>query len=539
MRKILALFLAAMMMLCCASAFAEGTFRVGMECNYAPYNWTQANASEYAVEIEGGGGYADGYDVQIARKIAEGLGKELVIVKTEWDGLPMGVMTGAFDAIIAGMSPTEERKATIDFTDAYYNVQPVVVVRKDGPYANAKTLADLSGASITGQLNTFHYGLIDQIPGVNKAMAMETFPAMIVALKAGAVDGYIAEGPGAMADTMANPELTYLSFDEGEGFTVAEGETSIAAGLAKGSPLMDSINEVLAGISDDERKQIMEDTIARYQAEMEDLQKSRKEIIKKAKEEAEQLVQEANARIENTIRTIKEAQAEKEKTRQARQELTEFRQSMEALASKGQEEKIARKMQKLQEKQNRKKEKKTKDTDNGLSAQEQAAQKAKQEAERLASIVPGAMVKIKGQNSVGEVLEVNGKNAVVAFGSIKTTIKVERLERTNIVPQKVDSSTKSTFVSNQTQDSMYEKKLNFKQDIDVRGMRGDEALQAVTYFIDDAILVGMSRVRILHGTGTGILRTLIRQYLQTVPGIRHFADEHVQFGGAGITVVDL
>ena len=236
---------------------------------------------------------------------------------------------------------------------------------------------------------------------------------------------------------------------------------------------------------------------------------------------------------------IKEAQAEKEKTRQARQELTEFRQSMEALASKEQEEKIARKMQKLQEKQNRKKEKKTRDTDNGLSAQEQAAQKAKQEAERLASIVPGAMVKIKGQNSVGEVLEVNGKNAVVAFGSIKTTIKVERLERTNIVPQKVDSSTKSTFVSNQTQDSMYEKKLNFKQDIDVRGMRGDEALQAVTYFIDDAILVGMSRVRILHGTGTGILRTLIRQYLQTVPGIRHFADEHVQFGGAGITVVDL
>ena len=157
MRKILALFLAAMMMLCCASVFAEGTFRVGMECNYAPYNWTQANASEYAVEIEGGGGYADGYDVQIARKIAEGLGKELVIVKTEWDGLPMGVMTGAFDAIIAGMSPTEERKATIDFTDAYYNVQPVVVVRKDGPYANAKSVADLKGATCTSQQSTIWY----------------------------------------------------------------------------------------------------------------------------------------------------------------------------------------------------------------------------------------------------------------------------------------------------------------------------------------------------------------------------------------------
>lgn len=129
MRKILALFLAAMMMLCCASAFAEGTFRVGMECNYAPYNWTQANASEYAVEIEGGG-YADGYDVQIARKIAEGLGKELVIVKTEWDGLPMGVMTGAFDAIIAGMSPTAEREAEIDFTQTYYESNLVVIIRK-------------------------------------------------------------------------------------------------------------------------------------------------------------------------------------------------------------------------------------------------------------------------------------------------------------------------------------------------------------------------------------------------------------------------
>ena len=136
-------------------------------------------------------------------------------------------------------------------------------------------------------------------------------------------------------------------------------------------------------------------------------------------------------------------------------------------------------------------------------------------------------------------MEVNGKNAVIAFGSIKTTVKLDRLERTNAQPKQADVSTKSTFISVQTQDSMYEKKLHFKQDIDVRGMRGDEALQAVTYFIDDAILVGMSRVRILHGTGTGILRTLIRQYLETVPGVRHFADEHIQFGGAGITVVDL
>lgn len=278
-----------------------------------------------------------------------------------------------------------------------------------------------------------------------------------------------------------------------------------------------------------QREKQMEETIARYQSEMEELQKSRKEIIRQAKEEAERLLQESNARIENTIRTIKEAQAEKEKTRLVRQELAEFRESMDSLTSKEQEDKIARKMEKLKEKQNRKKEKKQ-----NVPKEQQAAQQTPQ----VAPITERCPVRIKGQSSVGEVLEINGKNAVVAFGSIKTTVKLERLERSNATPQKQEPA-KSTFVSNQTQDSMYEKKLNFKQDIDVRGMRGDEALQAVTYFVDDAILVGMSRVRILHGTGTGILRTLIRQYLQTVPGIRHFADEHVQFGGAGITVVDL
>ena len=261
MKKILALILASLMLLSCAAA--EGTLRVGMECNYAPFNWTQAEPSEFAVPIEGGGGYADGYDVQIARKIAEGLGKELVIVKTEWDGLPMGVMTGAFDAIIAGMSPTEERKATIDFSDSYYTSQLVVVVRKDSPYANAKSLADLSGAAITGQLNTFHYSVIEQIPGVNAAMAMETFPAMIVALSSGAIDGYVAEEPGAVADTTANPNLTYIKFDEGQGFTASEADTSIAVGLAKGSDLCAAINDILAGLDEETRLQMMLDATAR------------------------------------------------------------------------------------------------------------------------------------------------------------------------------------------------------------------------------------------------------------------------------------
>ena len=277
-----------------------------------------------------------------------------------------------------------------------------------------------------------------------------------------------------------------------------------------------------------QREKHMEETIARYQTEMEELQKSRKEIIRQAKEEAERMLQESNARIENTIRTIKEAQAEKEKTRQARQELTDFRTSLDALASKEHEEKIAKKMEKLKEKQERKKNKKS---------EPKAAVSSPSSAPKIVPIAIGENVKIKGQTSVGQVMEISGKNATVAFGSIKTTVKIDRLERANHTP-KTEGIAKSTFVSSQTHDQMYEKKLSFKQDIDVRGMRGDEALQAVTYFIDDAILVGMDRVRILHGTGTGILRTLIRQYLATVPGVSHYSDEHVQFGGAGITVVD-
>lgn len=276
------------------------------------------------------------------------------------------------------------------------------------------------------------------------------------------------------------------------------------------------------------REKQMEDTIARYEQEIQELERSRKEILKKAKEEAERLLQESNAKIENTIRTIKEAQAEKERTRTARQELTDFKQQVENLEKAALEEKIARKMEKLREKQERKKDKKAK----------QANAPETPVAPKVRPIEAGDYVRIKGQTSVGQVMEISEKNAVVMFGLMKTNVKAERLERTD-APKAAPLSSKATFVSSETQDRMYEKKLNFKQDINVRGMRGDEAIQAVTYFIDDAILVGVSRVRILHGTGTGILRTLIRQYLATVPGVAHFQDEHVQFGGAGITVVDL
>ncbi len=282
-----------------------------------------------------------------------------------------------------------------------------------------------------------------------------------------------------------------------------------------------------------QREKQLEETLVRYQSEMEELQKSRTEILLKAKEEAGQLMQEANTRIENTIRIIKEAQAEKERTRQARQELTQFRTTVENLDNSAGEEQILRKMEKIKARQNRRREKKAKDrTGNPDEGKGFSHSKAKE-----IPLTPGAVVKIKGQTSVGELLEINGTKAVVVFGNIKTTVSTERLEPTSAkLPSPIESLGRS---DNQVQKSVYEKKLHFKQEIDVRGMRGDEALQVVTHFMDDALLVGVSQVRILHGTGTGILRTLIRQYLETLPGISHYADEHVEFGGAGITVVDL
>lgn len=242
-------------------ADAAKEFRVGLECNYAPFNWTQSEQTEDSVVIPSGG-FAGGYDVQIAKMIADGLGRKLVIVKTEWDGLTPAVTSGKIDAIIAGMSPTAERAVTIDFTDAYYESDLVVVVKKDSAYANAKALSDFSNAKITGQLNTFHYSVIDQIPEVKKQTAMENFPAMIVALNSGKIDGYISERPGAVSAISSNPELTFVAFDEGKGFEASPEDVSIAVGLKKGSDLKDKINEILKGISKEKRQELMDKAVA-------------------------------------------------------------------------------------------------------------------------------------------------------------------------------------------------------------------------------------------------------------------------------------
>jgi DNA mismatch repair protein MutS2 len=257
-----------------------------------------------------------------------------------------------------------------------------------------------------------------------------------------------------------------------------------------------------------ERKQLEEVTL-KYETDLEAINKQKKEIVAEARKQAEQLLTESNALIENTIREIRETKADKEATRIVRQSLTEFRDKVAAADGSSD---IAGKQKKVKRNKTA------------------AAKQGKNEEEKIAV---GHTVRMKGQTSVGEIIEISGKKATIALGMIKTTVPLDQLERVS------NNQIKKEQKSSNTRDFMHERKLSFRQDIDVRGMRGDEALQAVIYFIDDAIQLGVSRVRILHGTGTGALRQIIREYLSAVNGVTHFQDEHIQFGGTGITVVDL
>lgn len=241
-----------------------GQFRIGMEAGYPPFNWTQQNDANGAVKIADNAEYAGGYDVQMAKKIAEGLGKELVIVKMEWDGLVPALQSNKIDAIIAGMSPTEERKQTIDFTENYYTSDFVMVIKKGSKYEKAKSIQDFSGAKITSQLNTSNYKVIDQIKDVQKQTAMDNFPAMRVALEAGKIDGYVAERPEGISAAAANDKFAYVAFEKG--FDTDPSNTSIAVGLRKGEANLDKINEILKGISEDDRQTMMEEAIQQQPA---------------------------------------------------------------------------------------------------------------------------------------------------------------------------------------------------------------------------------------------------------------------------------
>lgn len=288
-----------------------------------------------------------------------------------------------------------------------------------------------------------------------------------------------------------------------------------------------------------QREKELDKLTVKYENDITEIEKSRKQILKKAKEEAEELLRQSNKNIENTIREIKECQADKEETRRIREELNSFKEEISSIDTQKNDEFIARKIKQIQERKERHKKHKQEKSDK----EAQAAKKLRDAAKRtdaveeiLNAFRKGDTVKIKGLTSIGTIETTDNKTATIIFGDMRTKMPVDRIEHAS---QPENNSKPSLNISRETRDAIDNRKLNFHQDLDVRGMRGDEALNAVTYFIDDAILVGMSRVRILHGKGNGILRQLIRQYLATVPNVSDYHDEHVQFGGAGITVVDI
>ena len=241
---------------------ATKVLKVGMECGYAPYNWTQTNADNGAVKIAGTSEYANGYDVMIGKLLAESMGATLEVHKIEWDGLAPAVSSGKIDAAIAGMSITSKRKESVDFTAPYYYANVVGLVKKDSPQAAAKTVADLKGAVATSQLNTIWYDLIDQVPEVGKLPGIENVPGMIVALTSGKANLIVTDIPTAMAAAFANPELTVLEFTEGNGFKTTKEDVEIGIAVKKGNKeLVDAMNAKLTKMTEADFKKIMEDAI--------------------------------------------------------------------------------------------------------------------------------------------------------------------------------------------------------------------------------------------------------------------------------------
>ena len=247
---------------------------VGLECNYAPFNWTQNKDTDSNYIIDGTKTYAEGYDVQIAKKVADGLGMELVIKKLEWDALIPSVQNATIDLIIAGMSPTDSRKIDIDFTDPYYTSEHVLLVEADGDYANITSVSELSGARIAGQIGTLYDDIAHAIPGVIIGGDKPTVPEIVTELQSGIIDGTVLELPVAQGIAQANSDLKMIRFEEGKGFThlidedtnearaIVDTDRDVSIGLAKGrDELKSSINTILASISEEDRTSLMQTAV--------------------------------------------------------------------------------------------------------------------------------------------------------------------------------------------------------------------------------------------------------------------------------------
>ena len=268
-RKIIALVLAMVMCLgftaCGGSENNENVLRVAMECAYAPYNWSQADDSNGAVPIAGTNSFAYGYDVMMAKLIAESMGKELEIVKLDWDALVPAVMSGDVDMVIAGQSITAKRLEMVDFSDPYFYASIVTLTKADSAYASATSVADLAGAVCTSQLGTIWYDIcLPQIPDADIQNAQETAPAMLVALDSGAVDLVVTDMPTAMAAVAVYDDMVLLDFTGTEGeFEVSEEEINLGISIKKGNTeLLDAVNAVLADMTVEDYEAMMQEAIA-------------------------------------------------------------------------------------------------------------------------------------------------------------------------------------------------------------------------------------------------------------------------------------
>lgn len=258
MKKILFIFIAMFVAMLTACTLDSGyevtegnTLTVGLEAAYAPYNWTTTATNDFTVSLSGqAGAYVDGYDVVVARAIADELGLILEIVAIEWDGLIPALTSNQIDVIIAGMSPTAERAQTVSFSDEYYRATQVIVVRSDSTYTNATSIDAFANATVIAQLGTLQNDLIDQITDVNHATPLDSYNAITQAVRSGEADAFIAELPVAMGITQANSDLMYITFSEGNGFTVTDADvTSAVAVRQSDTDLITAINQVLANIS--------------------------------------------------------------------------------------------------------------------------------------------------------------------------------------------------------------------------------------------------------------------------------------------------
>ena len=257
-----------------AQAASEGVLKVGMEANYPPYNWTQTNNENGAVPIDGSKTYANGYDVQIAKLIAKKLHKRVVVEKIEWDGLLPALTSGKIDLIIAGMSPTAERRKAINFTKPYRKGTFVVITQKDSKYAKAKSLNDFKGAKLTAQQGTFHYNLIKQLKGAKREPAMRDFSSMRQSLSSGTIDGYVAEDIEFQSYHNVNPNIVAVNLNKMAGFKVDHDESITSIGVKKGNTkLLNEVNAALDTISDKKRDELMSQAIR----EQQDAQSKKKE----------------------------------------------------------------------------------------------------------------------------------------------------------------------------------------------------------------------------------------------------------------------